>query len=551
MNRVLESEPIIRLIAFLSTFAVLAALEYLYPYRKRVSKRWVRWSHNLAMVGLSSVLIRLSSIILPIVWASQISQAKGGLFGYFDWNHGLEMLLSLLVLDCAIYLQHKLFHKVPLLWKVHAVHHSDLDLDVSSGVRFHPLEIFLSLVYKLIIISFFGISPEAVLVFEVMINILSHFNHSNIRIPQVLETILEKLIVTPRLHLVHHSVVLSQSHSNFGFSIILWDHLFRTYHPAKDDTIQIGLADKECAEEPTLMDLLLMPFSREKENLYTPYPLLSGAIQGNKLLLDIAQKQFVITFEPQNKKRIVEGISHLHTNPSHKSCQEVLKTLSTLPICWLGVKSSIKSHLSNWWLKESLCESFVFSELRYELMSMDLDSELELCLAQSPERFVDLVSHAYSQAQYLTKRVEGWLDCNQSSSNIDIIERLTDLGAQFLSDREIICSLELKNTPISPVLEKFCDKLISAMENDTPFVYPMLMSYQYLVQVLEQDIGRLLLRVHPEASSSYTPMYQWSELQCLNIPEGRLISQIRFWRVCLYCKEVVSLSRATSLLERD
>jgi sterol desaturase/sphingolipid hydroxylase (fatty acid hydroxylase superfamily) len=226
---VLEHEPLIRLGAFFGVFAVMAAWEWLAPRRALTVSKPVRWASNLGLVALNTVLLRL---VFPTaaVGAALLAEERGwGVLQVVDVPHWLAVALAVVALDLAIYLQHVLFHAVPALWRLHRVHHADLDFDLTTGARFHPIEIGLSMLIKLAVVVLLGAPALAVLVFEVLLNATAMFNHSNVRLPAGVDRILRWLVVTPEMHRVHHSVEDDETNSNFGFNLPWWDRLLGTY----------------------------------------------------------------------------------------------------------------------------------------------------------------------------------------------------------------------------------------------------------------------------------------------------------------------------------
>lgn len=236
------------------------------PRRALQASKTVRWSNNLALTALDSAFVRS---ILPVAATAVAAYAADhglGLFNLFQIPHPLAMLLSVLALDLAIYLQHLMFHAVPLLWRLHRMHHSDLDFDVTTGVRFHPFEIALSMGLKFSVVLALGPPALAVLVFEVLLNATSMFNHGNVRVPAVVERIARWLVVTPDMHRVHHSVNPHETNSNFGFNLPWWDRLFRTYRAqpqAGHDRMTIGIEQFRSPRELWLDRMLLQPFRTE------------------------------------------------------------------------------------------------------------------------------------------------------------------------------------------------------------------------------------------------------------------------------------------------
>ncbi len=263
---ILELEPAIRLGAFLGIFAVMAGWEALAPRRARSVSRWIRWPSNLGIVAVNTLLLR---ILIPTaaVGLAITGEARGwGLLNALALPTWLAVVLAIVLLDLAIYLQHVMFHAVPALWRLHRMHHADLDFDVTTGARFHPIEILLSMVLKLGVIAALGAPALAVLAFEVLLNATSMFNHANARLPDGLDRVLRWFIVTPDMHRVHHSIVPRETNSNFGFNLPWWDRLLGTYRaqPAAGHTgMTIGLETFREPRELRLDRLLLQPFRGE------------------------------------------------------------------------------------------------------------------------------------------------------------------------------------------------------------------------------------------------------------------------------------------------
>ncbi|HKK35136.1 MAG TPA: sterol desaturase family protein [Paracoccaceae bacterium] len=227
----MENEILIRLPAFLTVFAVMAAWELFGPARRLVAPKPRRWLTNWTIVALDTVIVRLLFPAAAVGAALDAAAQGWGLLNVLDAPYWLAFLVSLLALDLAIWAQHLVFHKVPLLWRLHRVHHADRDVDVSTAIRFHPVEIALSMVIKIGVVYVLGAPALAVVVFEVILNGCAMFNHANIRLPAVAERPLRWLLITPDLHRIHHSVHRREHDSNYGFSVSWWDRLFGTYTP--------------------------------------------------------------------------------------------------------------------------------------------------------------------------------------------------------------------------------------------------------------------------------------------------------------------------------
>jgi sterol desaturase/sphingolipid hydroxylase (fatty acid hydroxylase superfamily) len=266
----LANEPTVRLIAFAGIFAAMALLELMAPRRQQAVTRAQRWPSNLGIVALNTLLVRLAFPTTAVVLAA-LGEAKGwGLFNTIGLPVWAAVVLGVILLDLAIYLQHVLVHAVPALWRLHRMHHADLEFDVTTGARFHPIEILLSMVLKLMVIAALGPPAVAVLIFEVLLNATAMFNHSNVRIPDGLDRVLRLMVVTPDMHRIHHSVVPKETNSNFGFNLPWWDRLFGTYRaePAAGQAgMTIGVEQFRDASEQRLDRMLTQPF-REGDRSY-------------------------------------------------------------------------------------------------------------------------------------------------------------------------------------------------------------------------------------------------------------------------------------------
>lgn len=266
----LPSEGIIRLAAFLAIFGGMAVFELLSPRLERAEMtgalKTQRWLTNLSMVILSSVLLRLvfpAAAVGAAVWA----QANGwGLFRNAGFDPVLSGVLAFVILDFAVWLEHVASHKIPLLWRFHRMHHADTGFDVTTALRFHPAEILVSMVWKALVILLLGPPVVAVLIFEIVLNGTAMFNHSNIRLPLQFDRWVRRLVVTPDMHRVHHSIIRRETDSNYGFNFPFWDRLFGTYNdqPAKGhEGMDIGLETWRGREPASLFWSLRLPFRRD------------------------------------------------------------------------------------------------------------------------------------------------------------------------------------------------------------------------------------------------------------------------------------------------
>ena len=265
------SELLFRLGAFAAIFAGMVLLELAWPKRAPRWPRARRWVTNLAVVGLGILVVRLLAFLavpLVAVGAAIIAQHHGwGLFNLVAWPSVLEIGLAVVVLDYAIWLQHVAMHKVPILWRVHQMHHADVDFDVTTALRFHPFETGLSMLYKVAWVLALGAAPLAVVLFEVILNGCAMFNHANVNLPRRLDWILRQVLVTPDMHRVHHSIERREHDTNFGFNLSIWDRLFGTYTPEPEKGhlgMTIGLQPYQ-SEAPTRLGWsLALPFRAQR-----------------------------------------------------------------------------------------------------------------------------------------------------------------------------------------------------------------------------------------------------------------------------------------------
>jgi sterol desaturase/sphingolipid hydroxylase (fatty acid hydroxylase superfamily) len=259
----MSSEIEIRLGCFFSAFAVVALCENLSPRRALTTPKVARWSTNLGIIALNPISVRLVFPVLPVGMALLASERQWGLLNNVDLPHWVEVVIGVIILDLSIYLQHVLHPAVPALWRLHMVHHADLDYDMTTGLRFHPIEIVLSMGIKLMTVAALGPPALAVLIFEAALNATSMFNHSNIRIPVSVDRVLRLFVVTPDMHRVHHSVIIRETNSNYGFNLPWWDRLLETYKDQPDkghEGMTIGLSQFRDHKRLSLPSLLILPF---------------------------------------------------------------------------------------------------------------------------------------------------------------------------------------------------------------------------------------------------------------------------------------------------
>jgi sterol desaturase/sphingolipid hydroxylase (fatty acid hydroxylase superfamily) len=265
----MTTEVLIRVSAFLGVLSLMALWEVLDPRRRLTMSKARRWVANLSVVVINAVIIRL---LFSAGAAIVAADHRWGLLHQVGWPSWSEIVLAVVALDLVLYLQHVMFHAIPLFWRLHMMHHADLDCDVTTGLRFHPIEVVLSMLIKLAAITVIGPSPEAVVAFEVLLNATSMFNHGNVRIPTSVDRVLRWMIVTPDMHRIHHSTRPRETNTNFGFNLPWWDRLLRTYlaQPADShETMTIGLEQFRDPVRLTFTGILLLPF----EGATGDYPL--------------------------------------------------------------------------------------------------------------------------------------------------------------------------------------------------------------------------------------------------------------------------------------
>lgn len=258
----LATEPQLRLIVFLGVLVAMALWELAAPRRRREIPRVIRWTNNLGLVVIDTIVLRLSFPILAVGLAVIGQDSGWGLFNIIEAPDWVAVIVSIIVLDLVIYLQHVMFHAVPALWRLHRMHHADLEFDVTTGLRFHPIEILLSMGIKLAVVVALGPPAVAVLIFEVLLNATAMFNHSNIRLPMLVDRFLRLIVVTPDMHRVHHSIIPEETNSNFGFNLPWWDRLLGTYKAqpkAGHEGMTIGIEQFRTTRDLWLDRMLVQP----------------------------------------------------------------------------------------------------------------------------------------------------------------------------------------------------------------------------------------------------------------------------------------------------
>jgi sterol desaturase/sphingolipid hydroxylase (fatty acid hydroxylase superfamily) len=254
---------VVRFGIFAGVFAIVAVAEVWLPRRDLRHRKWQRWAVNFGLIVVD-IVVQRGLLGAAAITAAVYAQAhQVGLLAWVDWPWAVKAVIGFVLLDCALYLQHRVFHALPWLWRLHRVHHTDPDLDASSGLRFHPGEIILSLIYKAIVVLALGADLWTVLAFEATLNAASIFTHGNIRIPDAIDAGLREVIITPDMHRIHHSIVPAETDSNFGFFLSVWDRIFGTARAAPaagQEALTLGIPGS--VHSVGLWRLLAMPFQR-------------------------------------------------------------------------------------------------------------------------------------------------------------------------------------------------------------------------------------------------------------------------------------------------
>ncbi|MBT5073599.1 MAG: sterol desaturase family protein [Kordiimonadaceae bacterium] len=269
MDLLIENEQNIRLAVSVGLLIVLACAEFIAPLAVRRIGRPRQWLTNISIIIIDTAILRLLFPLLAVGVAAYADENSIGLFNMVPFDNGSAILLSLLLLDLLIYGQHVLVHKVPLLWRLHRMHHTELGLDVTSANRFHPIEIIISMLIKMLFVLIMGVPVAAVILFEILLNGLALFNHSNIKLPAPLEKILRTVIITPEIHWIHHSEIVKETNSNYGFNLCVWDKLFGTYidKPTLSyDQMQQGLSEFGLEKPLGIFELIISPFKNYPAN---------------------------------------------------------------------------------------------------------------------------------------------------------------------------------------------------------------------------------------------------------------------------------------------
>ncbi len=260
------NEPIIRVSFFILTLLTMSFLEYIIPKKELLLSKFKRWVNNISVVVINSFLLKLIFASSAISISIYTSENNIGLLNFFEIPFFFSVTLSIILLDLIIYFQHRLFHEVDFFWKFHKVHHSDMDYDVTTGFRFHPIEIIISMLIKIVSIFILGVPVIAVVVFEIILSSLALFNHSNIKLSNLLDKNLRYFVVTPDMHRIHHSIHSNELNSNYGFNLSVWDRVFNSYTSKPKDGYEkmtIGLKEfNNKTETVSILDILSLPFRK-------------------------------------------------------------------------------------------------------------------------------------------------------------------------------------------------------------------------------------------------------------------------------------------------
>jgi len=262
----MESDTILRLGFFAVALIILATIEHIFPRQKLTISKKFRWSRNLSLIIINSIAVK---ILLPFTLATVAIYAQNndmGLFNYFSAPPLVTIILSFIVLDLLIYAQHVAFHHIPIFWRFHKIHHIDQEIDVTTGLRFHPIEILLSHLIKCYGVLVLGAPVLAVIIFEITLNVMAMFTHSNLKLPNKLDKYIRLVFVTPDMHRVHHSTVVTETNSNFGFNFSFWDKFFTTYKDQPQSghkKMKIGLKEYPNYKENSLKQIITLPFTKQ------------------------------------------------------------------------------------------------------------------------------------------------------------------------------------------------------------------------------------------------------------------------------------------------
>ena len=413
-------EASIRLGIFLGGFALLALIEWYWPRRKAGPNKVKRWLNNLALVVTGTFLVRVLVPTAAIGMAYLVEKNNWGFTNYLEMNFWLQCIVTFILLDLIIYLQHLNFHVLPILWRMHRVHHSDNDCDVSTGLRFHPFELLVSIAIKLAAIAILGAPVLAVIMFEILLNFMSMFTHSNIGLNKTFEKYMRWLLVTPDMHRIHHSTRENETNSNFGFNISLWDRMFGTYMAEPRDGQQgmtIGLDNFSGENWQRLPGLLYMPFQSTIQGYAINYRDTHNADElekTNKLLMAELEEKSKRERDLITAKRIADKAnkakSAFMTNMSHELHTPLHGILSYAS---LGTRRLDKAS------KDKLGSYFKNIKISGDRLLRLLDSLLDLSMLESDTLVMD--KHVSDMHQTLDKCIEHFRnDLQQANISVEL-----------------------------------------------------------------------------------------------------------------------------------
>ncbi|MEN6621868.1 MAG: sterol desaturase family protein [Smithella sp.] len=267
-TEVISNEYFIRIVFFLTIFGLVSISELFRPKRNLSVSKPKRWINNILFFLCGTILLRLIFPLFPVGFALICAKKGWGLFNYYHFPFSITLIAGIILLDLTIYLQHMAFHLTPVFWRMHKVHHIDQDIDVTTGLRFHPLEFMVSMIIKLTAVGIIGAPVLSVLIYEISLNGTTMFNHANLNIPQTIDRLIRLFIVTPDMHRVHHSVIVKETNSNYGFNFPWWDRIFGTYRAqpeAGHQQMKIGLNGYHDLKYQQFMPMLIIPFTARRE----------------------------------------------------------------------------------------------------------------------------------------------------------------------------------------------------------------------------------------------------------------------------------------------
>jgi len=472
-----QNETAIRLSIFLGGFALLALLEFLSPKRMLTTRKLTRWVNNFGLIFTSTIFVRVLIPTAVISLAYLVEQNSWGLANYIEMPFWTKVIVTFVLLDLTIYVQHLMFHALPILWRIHRVHHSDLDCDVTTGVRFHPIEIVISILIKMSAIIFLGVPVITVILFEVVLNIMSMFTHSNIRINEKFEYILRWFVTTPDMHRIHHSTIENEANSNFTFFISLWDRIFGTYleTPQKGHAgMSLGLGIPKDSPCLSYLGLLKMPFvgqiigyainhrdMRNADELERINLQLSNEIEEkNKTATELILARDIAENANAAKSKFISNMSHELRTPMH----------GILSFSKFGIKKSDKGErekLLSYFTEIELCGNKMLNLINNLLDLSKLESKT-VTLKKYESSLLELVEISINNQKLLLKEKNIKID-------IDVISEINTIILDRNLIAQVITSLLSNAIKFSPenssisitISNKPINSLDTASENES------------------------------------------------------------------------------------